>query len=54
VELLSWGGRGPVSLAVRQCEVTAAGWLTSAEFAETAGRIVLATTVLMLVIVVVR
>jgi chromate transporter len=33
VALFSWGG-GPASLALMQREVTAAGWLTSAEFAD--------------------
>ncbi len=33
VALFSWGG-GPASLALMQREVTAAGWTTSAEFAD--------------------
>jgi chromate transporter len=33
VALCSWGG-GPASLALMQREVTAAGWITSAEFAD--------------------
>jgi chromate transporter len=33
VALFSWGG-GPASLALMQREVTAAGWVTSAEFAD--------------------
>jgi chromate transporter len=33
VALFSWGG-GPASLALMQREVTAAGWLTSSEFAD--------------------
>ncbi|MBN2206855.1 MAG: chromate transporter [Candidatus Aminicenantes bacterium] len=33
VALFSWGG-GPASLALMQREVTAAGWATSAEFAD--------------------
>lgn len=33
VALFSWGG-GPASLALIQREVTAAGWLTAAEFAD--------------------